>query len=214
MSHSLHRCGSPESLENDYMVFAMTAKGFNEKGSKEALKEFMRIVIKHKPVNFGDMKTGNRFIMEDELEIVDKTEDTSIVQSIFTDKETVKKVIRELKEADLGVSVIVTGIVDNVYKMCNEVGIDRHTVEYSLGIRGNLSKLPAEEILEITTMCGHGMVSQNLAKQMLVDIKKGRRTAAEAGQYLATPCVCGIFNPARAQKLLEQLLEVWCIDEF
>lgn len=213
MSHTLHRRGSAESLENDIMVFAMTAKGFNEKGSKEALKEFLRIVIKHKPVNFGDMKTGNRFIMDDEMDIVDRTEDTSIVQSVFTDKETVKKVIRELKEADLGVSVVVTGIVDNVHKICTDVGIDRHTVEYSLGIRGKLTKLPEEEILEITTMCGHGMVSQNLAKQMLIDIKKGRRTPAEAGQYLATPCVCGVFNPARAEQLLEQLLEVWCIDE-
>jgi len=57
------------------------------------------------------------------------------------------------------------------------------------------------------------MVSQGLCRQMLIDIKKGKRTAEEAGQYLATPCVCGVFNPKRAQAILEELLDVWCLDE-
>lgn len=212
MSHTLHRRGTVENLQEDYIVFSMSAKGFNEKNSKYALQEFLRILAKYKNVNMGDMKTGGQYLVGRDS-IIENVQDTSIVHAVFEDKEELKKAIKEIKEADLGVSIIVSGMVDHVHKICKEVGIDRHTVEYSVGIRGKLSKLPEEDLLEITTMCGHGMVSQSFVRQMLLDIKRGKRTPQEAGEYLATPCVCGVFNPTRAQRLLEELIEVWCFDE-
>lgn len=212
MSHTLHRRGTEENLQEDYVVFAMTAKGFNEVNSHGALQEFLAILNKYQPVNMGDMKTGGMYLV-DTQEILENVQDTSIVHAVFSDRENVKAVLKELKEADLGVSVIVSGIVEHIHEACTEVGIDRHTVEYSVGIRGKLSKLPEDEILEITTMCGHGMVSQHFVRKMLLDIKRGRRSAQEAGQYLATPCVCGVFNPKRAEALLEELAELWYFDE-
>jgi hypothetical protein len=213
MTHTLHRKGPVESFEQDYVVFSMSAKNFNEENSRVALREFLKILSKYEVVNMGDMKTGGMYLA-DQDRIINNVQDTSIVHAVFQDKEEVKEAIREIKEADLGVSVIVTGIVNEVQKICQEVGIERHTVEYSVGIRGKLSRLPEEELLEITTMCGHGMVSQHLARQILVDLKRGKRSAREAGEFLATPCVCGVFNPKRAQQLLEELIEVWCLDEF
>ncbi|WP_028309267.1 hypothetical protein [Desulfitibacter alkalitolerans] len=213
MSHTLHRKGTAENLSQDFIVFSMTAKGFNEVGSKNALKEFLQILAKYQPVNMGDMKTGNEFIVSRE-EIINNVQDTSIVHGVFTDQETVSRILKELKEAELGVSVIVSGIIEETHRACQAAGIDRHTVEHSLGIRGKLSKLPEEEILEITTMCGHGMVSQHLTRQILLDIKQGKRSIAEAGQLLATPCVCGVFNPKRAEQLLGELVEMWCFDEY
>jgi len=212
MSHTLHRRGNEANLNEDFVIFSMTAKGFNEVNSRGALQEFLKILAKYKTVNMGDMKTGGEYLVS-RSQIIENVQDTSIVHAVFTDKEEVKKAIKELKEADLGVSVIVSGIVEHVHEACQEAGIDRHTVEYSVGIRGKLSKLPEDELLEITTMCGHGMVSQNFVRQMLLDIKRGKRTPREAGEYLATPCVCGVFNPRRAQRLLEELAEVWCFDE-
>jgi uncharacterized protein YfcZ (UPF0381/DUF406 family) len=191
----------------------MSAKNYNEKNSNVALREFIKILSKYKVVNMGDMKTGGMYLV-DQDKIINNVQDTSIVHAVFQDKEEVKKALREIKEADLGISVIVTGIVNEVQDICQEVGIERHTVEYSVGIRGKLSRLPEEELLEITTMCGHGMVSQHLARQMLLDMKRGKRSAREVGEILATPCVCGVFNPKRAQQLLEELAEVWCFDEF
>lgn len=85
--------------------------------------------------------------------------------------------------------------------------------ECKLGIRGKPTRLPEDEILEITTMCGHGMISQYLAHQTLLDIKRGKCTSQEAAEFLATPCICGVFNPKRAQRLLEELAETWCFDE-
>lgn len=213
MSHTLHRRGTAENLSQDFIIFSMTAKGFNEVGSKGALKEFLQILAKYHPVNMGDMKTGNEFIVSRE-EIINNVQDTSIVHGVFTDRETVSRILKELKEAELGVSVIVSGIIEETNRACQAAGIKRHTVEHSLGIRGKLSKLPEEEILEITTMCGHGMVSQHLTRQVLLDIKEGKRSINEAGQLLATPCVCGVFNPKRAEQLLEELVEMWCFDEY
>ena len=212
MTHTLHRRGTPENLEQDYVIFSMTAKGFNERGSRGALEEFLRILAKYNVANVGDMKTGNRFIVDKEI-IFQNIQDTSIVHAVFTDRNQVTQALRELKEADLGVSVIVSGIVEHVHEACREAGLDRHTVEYSVGIRGNLARLPEDEILEVTTMCGHGMVSQHLVRQMIIDIKKGRRDEREAAELLATPCVCGVFNPVRAQRLLRELAEIWCLDE-
>ena len=212
MSHTVHRRGPSESFDNDYIVFCMTAKGFNEAGSKGALQEFLRILNKYELVNMGDMKTGNMFIVSRD-EIINNVQDTSIVHGVFADKEQAKAAIRELREADLGVSVNISGIVDNVHDMCLDSGVKRHTVEYSVGIHGRLSRLPEDDLLEITTMCGHGMVSHRLVRKMLADMKRGALTPEQAGELLATPCVCGVFNPRRAAKLLTELAELWLCDQ-
>jgi len=212
VSHTLHRRGNEDNLQQDYIVFSMTAKGFNEVNSRHALQEFLRILDKYDHVNLGDMKTGGKFLVSKD-KIINNVADTSIVHAVFTDRGQLKDVLKELKEADLGVSIIVSGIVEHVEQACKDAGIERHTVEYSVGIRGKLARLPEDELLEITTMCGHGMVSQHFVRQMLLDLKRGRRTSQEAGEYLATPCVCGVFNPKRAQRLLEELAEIWCFDE-
>jgi hypothetical protein len=57
------------------------------------------------------------------------------------------------------------------------------------------------------------MVSHRLVRQMLIDIKKGRITPEKAGEMLATPCVCGVFNPERAAALLKEIASLWCFDE-
>lgn len=212
MSHTLHRQGTLENLSEDFVVFAMTAKGFNEVGSNVALREFLKIVQKYDIANTGDMKTGNEYIV-DRQTILNNAADSSIVSGVFKDREQVKQVLKELKAADLGVSVTVSGIVEHVHEACREAGIERHTVEFSVGIRGKLSRLPEHEVMEITTMCGHGMVSQHLVREVLLDIKRGRKSNREGAQLLATPCVCGAFNPDRAQHLLKELLELWCFDE-
>lgn len=212
MSHTLHRRGTPANLQGDYVVFAMSAKGHNSENSRHALREFIEIVSRFGWVNMGDMKTGGYYLVGKDA-IFDGVQDTSIVHGVFGSKEEMTKAVAAIKEADLGVSVIISGILRDIRESVEENGLLPHTVEVSLGIRGRLERLPEDDLLEITTMCGHGMVSQIFVREMLVDIKKGRRTAEEAGNYLATPCVCGVFNPRRAQMLLEELLDVWCMDE-
>lgn len=208
MSHTLHRRGTPENLKNDYVIFAMSAKGLNEVGSNVKLQRFLEIVSAFNPVNLGDMRTGNSFITAPQT-IIDSTRDTSIVHGVFNNREALIKALHAVKEADLGVSVIVSGLFDDIRECCREAGVSRHTCETSLGVWGKTECLPDEDILRFSTMCGHGQVPFNLVTKMIDDIKGGFRTVREASLELAKPCQCGVFNPRRAEAMLEEILCLW-----
>jgi hypothetical protein len=47
-------------------------------------------------------------------------------------------------------------------------------------------------------------VSASLAKKMIDWVKEGRRTPEQAATYMQRFCSCGVFNPSRARRLLEQ----------
>jgi hypothetical protein len=51
MTHTLHRRGTKENLAKDYVVFAMSAKGINEKDSAEKMRKFLQMAQRYKPVN-------------------------------------------------------------------------------------------------------------------------------------------------------------------
>lgn len=201
MTHTLHRRGTPENLANDYVVFAMSAKGINEKDSATKMRQFMQIAQRYNPVNLGDMKTGNTYSVGTEKVMAD-IKDTSIVHAVFTDLETVAKVVQEVKDANLGMSVIISGLFDSAKECCQKTGLALHTIEHSLDIWGKTEKLDPGDVLEVTTMCGHGMVAANLVVSMAEDIKAGRLSPEEAAKELAKQCCCGIFNPVRAAELL------------
>jgi hypothetical protein len=48
------------------------------------------------------------------------------------------------------------------------------------------------------------MVSQSLAKKMIDWVREGRRTPAQASAVLARFCSCGVFNPSRSARILEE----------
>ncbi len=204
MTHTLHRQGAEESLSNDYVFLSMAAKGINEDGAADKMREFLRIVLRHNPVNIGDMRTGNLYNTSIE-NILDKVTSTSIVHGVFTDRDTVANVLRELKDANLGMSVVVSGTFSSTKKCCLEAGLSPHTVDYSGGIWGKTEKLPSAKILEVTTMCGHAMAAPKLVTALVEDIKAGDISAEEAGKELAKRCECGIFNPSRAAELLSAM---------
>jgi hypothetical protein len=87
---------------------------------------------------------------------------------------------------------------------CKFAGITRHSVGYSLGFEGATEKLPNTQALALSTMCGHGMISSSLARKMIDWVKEGRRTPAEAVTYMTRFCSCGVFNPVRAKRILEE----------
>ena len=82
--------------------------------------------------------------------------------------------------------------------------LPRHSVGYSLGFEGKTEHLPNRHVLMLSTMCGHGMVAHSLAKKMIDWVKEGRRTPEEAATYMTRFCSCGVFNPARAARILEE----------
>ena len=206
MTNTLHRQGVPESLKHDYVIFAHTAKGITREGSAPKLREFMRICLKYHPKNIGENKQGN--MLQDDIDIqrlIANLSDGAVASAVFTDLDTLQKVIEELIRADLGISINISGLLDEVRACCQKAGIARHSAEHSLGFWGARDRLPEREILEFNTLCGHGMVSFNLIRKMIEYVKLRRLTPGKAATIMAKCCECGVFNPLRAELLLEKV---------
>ncbi|HIE30508.1 TPA: hypothetical protein EYP66_24890 [Candidatus Poribacteria bacterium] len=204
MTNTLHRRGSRESLRGDYVVFATTAGGYNREGSAEKLRTFMRIALKYNPVNISDSKQGVKD-KKDLTEMIESMTDSSGAACAFDNLYSVRDMLLDLREADLGISINVSGLLDEVNECCKGIGINRHSIEHSLGISGQIDRLPNREILELNTLCGHGMISFNLIKRMIDLVKLGKLTPKQAAGYMAKPCVCGAFNPKRAEMILAEV---------
>lgn len=204
MTHTLHRQGTEESLSHDYCVLAISAFGYNDEGSGNEIAKVKKIMQKHNPTNFGDIKRGNMY--SESLEYINQeTEDRTVAHAVYTDIDDLKNVLNDLTEADTGLSIVVSGLFDHVGKCCKENGLKSHTVNYSLGIHGQKSLLPDSSILEISTMCGHGMISANLIRRMVKKIEAGTIKPIDGAKELAKQCICGLLNVDRAEKLLCKL---------
>jgi hypothetical protein len=207
MTHTLHRSASKPDLPSDYIVLTMSAKGINDAGSEEAMREFLRIACRFAPVNMGDMRSGNLFT-ESPQEIEASIRDTSIVHAVFVDSESVVAVLNVLKAAALGLSVTVTGDLREIDKICHRLEWPQapHTVAYSLGVWGKRELLPPPAIFDICSLCGHSLVSPRLVQLIVNEVGKGLYTAEEGAIKLAQPCVCGLFNVPRAAACLGRLV--------
>jgi hypothetical protein len=219
MTNTLHRYGDAESLKNDFIVFAIPSRGYNDRDCVPKLRQFLRLALKYKPVNLGDGSRGGIFRPSKRLnplahwfrkaqpdfdEVVEKVSSPTTVAAVFDNREAVEQFVEELSRADLGVSINISARIDGAQECCREAGLTRHSVEYSLGFMGRTDRLADRRVLELSTMCGHGMISFNFARKMIDYVKEGRRTPEQACGYLSRFCSCGIFNPTRARDLLEQ----------
>ncbi|MEM4726930.1 MAG: hypothetical protein QXD04_01570, partial [Candidatus Bathyarchaeia archaeon] len=135
MTHTLYREGSDESLKNDYLFVITGAKGFNKRGCAPKLREMMRILSRYSPVNMGSMEVGNLARGMPLREIINNVTDAAIVQAVFDDKETVIEALRALKEADLGISVTISGLTEEVKEIMRKAGLGEypHTSNLALG---------------------------------------------------------------------------------
>ena len=208
MTNNLYRQGRAEDLKNDYIIFAQTTKGINREGAGPKIQEFMRICLKYNPKNIGDSQQGT--ILQDDIDIekvISNQGDGADATVCFTDLDTLQKVVEELIQADLGLSINISGLTDEVQKCCRKAGIERHSIEHSLGFWGSKDLLPEREILEINTLCGHGMVTFSFIRKMIEYVKRRRLTPKEAAKTMGACCECGSFNPVRAEILLERILK-------
>ena len=196
MTHSLHRKGIVKDLKKDYVIIAMLAAGVNDKSvfadAKQRQLRIGEIMKNNNPTNLLN-EAGWRL--------------SSVVQGCFSDINDVKNALKTIKEEDLGISIVVSGLISDIKELCKEIGLKMHTVNLSLGEFGKKSILPSEKTLEITTMCGHHCVSSQSVENYVEQIKKGKISLEKAAEKLTAPCVCGIFNTNRAKQILNELIE-------
>ncbi|MDR3561587.1 MAG: hypothetical protein P4N59_09155 [Negativicutes bacterium] len=206
MTHTLHRRGTEESLKNDYVLLVTAASGINHVDSRDKLLKVLEVVWEVGPANVGSQHLGTILQGYSLEEIKAALNEVPRVRCAFSSKEKMQEIIRRLHELDLGMSVTVEGPTEDIIAMSKELGIQPHSINLSLDIWGKKDELPSEEVLEFVTMCGHGLISQNLVKKLIEDVKKGRKSPEQAAVQIGIPCVCGIYNPDRAVELLQKYL--------
>ena len=219
MTNTLHRFGDAESFRDDYVVFAIASRGKNDVDSVPKLKKFLQIARQFNPVNLGDARHGgalrpsrsmnptshwNRDIQPDFDAVIAGLDTTTTAAAVFDNRPAAEDFVEAVKQADLGLSVNISTSIEGAEQCCDSAHLCRHSVGYSLGFEGKTERLPNEDVLKLATMCGHGMVSASLAKKMIDWVKEGRRTPEQAVSYLTRFCSCGVFNPARGKRILEE----------
>jgi hypothetical protein len=219
VTNTLHRYGASESFHDDYIVFAITCRGKNDEGALEKLRTFLKMAVPYGPVNLGDARHGgslrplvemnptahwNRDMRPDFNQVIDGLKYITTAAAVFDDRAKAMDFFKAVKEADLGLSVNISTSVEGAESICDHACQPRHSVGYSLGFEGKTERLPNEQVLTLSTMCGHGMVAHSLARKMIDWVKEGRRTPREAATYMQRFCSCGIFNPTRAARVLEE----------
>lgn len=222
MTNTLHRYGSPDSLRDDFIVFAMPTRA-NAEGSVPKLQAFLRAALKHDPVNVGNARRGGLYRPSEHLtpiahwsrdggitpeQVIEGVDAPTVVCAVFNDLQKMERFLADVRALELGMSVNVSGLTEEAREAASRAGIVRHSVEYSLGFcHGRLDRMPDRRTLELATMCGHGMVSAGLAGKMVGMVKEGRRSPEDASRCLARFCSCGIYNTARAERLLREAAE-------
>ncbi|MGN1209844.1 MAG: hypothetical protein ACI4SV_06040 [Duodenibacillus sp.] len=205
MTHTLHRRGTVEELRQDFVILAMAARGVNRDGAAPKLARALEIFAAHRPVNYGNV-AGNAFTSTLPA-MVERTQDNTVSHAVFRSIEDVEAVLKDLAEADLGLSIVVSGLFEETGRACARACLKPHTVNFSLGVFGRTDKLPEERILEVAAMCGHNMVSFGVIQKVVTDIQSGWTTPEEAAKKIAASCLCGVFNWELAAQLLSLLAE-------
>jgi hypothetical protein len=210
---------NPEPVRDDYIIFAMASQGLNDDNLVEKYRTFLRLALKHNPVNIGDATKGgmlrprqdmnptahwSRDHQSDPEQVIAGIDGHTTVAVVFDNYDAMKAFVGELHSVGLGISINISAPMDQAKRCCRETGIIRHSVEYSLGFRGRVDKLPDATTLELSTMCGHGMLSANFTRKMVDWVKENRRTPEEAARYMARFCTCGVFNISRAERIIRQ----------
>jgi hypothetical protein len=217
--YAFARPSNPAPVRDDFVVFAMASRGINDDNLIEKYRAFLRLSLKHNPVNLGDATKGGVLRPRRDLnpkahwkrdqrsspdEVIAGIEGHTTVAAVFDNFENMKAFVDDVRNASLGISVNVSAPIEEAERCCWETGITRHSVEYSLGFCGRVDKLPDATVLELTTMCGHGMISAHFAEKMIDWVKENRRSSAQVSRTMARFCSCGVFNISRAETILNE----------
>ena len=220
MTHTHHRRGNRESLMGDWVVLAMTQAEVPEQrvNIDERFNKLVAICAKHNPVGIAsrDVKGVTHRYQKGwdkhmdsgvhlSATIDEVVKDANLLRhAVYTRKEDVLAVVKELKEANLGISVVVSGVLDEVFDLCKKADTGPHTVNMSAETLGKTELMPESEILELVTMCGHAFISRHLTCYLIDRVKQGSLSPEDAAIELGKQCTCNIFNVVRGADLVRK----------
>ena len=233
MSHTSQRRGlDPGDPGREIIVLAMVPRQYRDQpGAGAAMRQVALKMLEHDPENwlsrnFTEIAIPKLGAAQPLIEWMheyrpDATRRllmrgigrfSSVVSAVYTDVEDVVSLVGDLKgewlaenqERGLPISIVLSGLFDDVRECCRRTESQEHTFLHSLGFFGKVEKLPTEEELELLTMCGHGLISTNRIRHMVEEVKEGL-APEDAARHMARPCVCGIVNCKRAESVLRRL---------
>ena len=139
MTNTLHRYGSAESLADDYIVFAIPARGFNDKDVDHKQRRFLEIARRFDPVNLGDASHGGIFRPSHSLmpavhwkrksspdfdTVLAGVSGPTTVAAVFDQPEKVVDFIKALKQEDLGLSINISANLEKARECARLAGIE------------------------------------------------------------------------------------------
>ena len=207
MTHTLHRQLFQEDLQKDFVILSMAAQGFNNQGATPKLVQLLEILIKHNPDNYGDDSIGSIFTGITLEKMKEHAFDHSYMDAVYTNIDDLVDVLKELKEADLGISVTVTGDRETILRALKAVGIKPNSIHLSLGIMGRKERLPERDVLKICSLCGHGMIAPARVRDVARKIGSGKIGVRKGAELLGNTCTCGIFNTKVAAEILQKMVQ-------
>lgn len=214
MTTVLHRPVKRSYLLQDFIIKNKATKGIDDTTPEakaktiEITRNIIKIIYNNHPVNMGQGRLGclaQGRTIDNIIEGV--TNIGGLSASTFDNKQSVVNALTEIKENDYGQSITVAGPLDEIFNICKEIGTEPHTAIVPLGIWGNTKLLPEQHIKDLTLMCGHGLISQNLARHVITRVNAGIITSKEGAQELAKVCICGAFNLTVALEIIEEAIK-------
>jgi len=198
MTHTLHRQGDAKDLARDFVVLALENRAHVPPTRRERLaRRLPRLHALLKRLYHGSGL--GRLLDRSGLANGDIGLDwTRVCRS----RRELRDHIARFRRTDTGRSVVVSGVFEEVNGCLDELGLKPHTVQYSLGCFGRTERLPRPETLEITTLCGHHLVSPRRVEELAAAVAEGRTTRKAAAAELGGLCLCRIFNEERAAELI------------
>ena len=79
-------------------------------------------------IKIGDARAGNEDLQGGRDKVLENIVDQAVVHAVFNNKEDLVKTLKAFKEADLGMSVVVSGLFEHVGTCCKEAGLKRLTI--------------------------------------------------------------------------------------
>ncbi len=203
MTHTLLRTGDIDSQKDEFCWLVHQTKGVNDADFVDKAREYIAIVEAVGGDNWGDKKTGAILNVRPQI-IKENLKNNSHIGGVFSTRDKAVEFIRNVVAKDLGLSVVISGILPEISKICDEVGIEPNSANFSLGIWGRKEKLPDEKTLSITTMCGHHTVPRKYVELIEKKVADGIISSEEGAKELAAFCYCGMFNPVRCADILSK----------
>ena len=202
MTHSLHRRGSNESLAQDYVVLALGSGAGALASQKARLSGKLPGIYALGKALYRKLR---RLKAPKRKKKAAKKDPDIKGTAVFDSREKLRDYLKKLKDADTGRPVVVSGLIDEVDACLREIGLLPHTVQFSLGTFGRTERLPSNDVLEMTSLCGHDMVAPKLVEKLAAEVRRGKIDKEKAIDTMSRLCKCGIFNKTRAGKIVDNM---------